>query len=202
VKICGLAHYDDVVLADDEGADLVGFILAVSKRRVDADFVRHSPKTRALRVGVVQLGPGQSVPDDVEALVDEGILDALQFHGQEDPALVDLWADRGYKAVGLDGPSSWQPWTATLAPRILVDRGSGGSGRSISDEELASLSSSPFGGPRLWLAGGLAPDNVAERILRWRPELIDVSGGVEESPGRKAPVKLRRYLKEINNVCP
>jgi len=200
VKICGLAHYDDLVLADELGADLVGFILAPSKRRVDPGFVRLAPKTRALKVGVVQLALGEPVPDEISALVDEGLLDAVQFHGHEAPSLVDSWADRGYKAVGLAGPASWLPWVSGVAPRILADTGGGGTGRLVSNDELSALASSPFGGPRLWLAGGLGPETVAERIRLWHPELIDASSGLEESPGRKDPAKLRQYFKEIQRV--
>lgn len=201
VKICGLAHYDDVALADELGADLVGFVLAPSKRQVDAAFVRHAPKTRALKVGVVQLAHGQAVPEDIAALVDEGFLDALQFHGAEDMGLVDAWADRGYKAVSLAGASSWTAWTGGVAPRILADAGSGGSGKPVPDEELEAFSSSPFGGKRLWLAGGLTPDTIAAKIERWRPELVDASSGLEETPGRKDPAKLRHFFKEIERVC-
>lgn len=200
VKICGLAHYDDVTLADELGADAVGFILAPSKRRVTPDFVRRSPRTKALKVGVVQIGHGERVPDDIAALVDDGILDALQFHGTEDVPLVDAWAARGYKAVGLDGEVSWKPWTTCAAPRILADAGSGGTGQPVPDDELAALSSSPFGGAKLWLAGGLTADTVAGKIARWRPELVDASSGLEESPGRKDPAKLRHYFKEIARV--
>lgn len=200
VKICGLAHYDDLVLADELGADLVGFILAPSKRRVDPDFVRRAPKTRALKVGVIQLAPGEVVPESVAALVDEGFLDALQFHGQEDLALVDAWADRGYKALSLAGEASWRPWVGAVAPRLLADAGSGGSGQSVPEDELTLLASSPFGGSRLWLAGGLGPDNVAAKVERWRPELIDASSALEESPGHKDPAKLRHFFKEIAGV--
>jgi len=200
VKICGLAHYDDLDLAEELGADLVGFILAPSKRQVDAAFVRHAPRTRALKVGVVVLAPGQDVPEEIAALVDEGHLDALQFHGREDQTLVDAWADRGYKALSLDGPESWKPWASAVAPRALVDAGTGGSGLPVPDDELAALAGTPFGSDRLWLAGGLTPDTVAAKIERWRPELIDASSGLEETPGRKDPAKLRRFFGEIERV--
>ena len=200
VKICGLAHYDDVELADELGADAVGFILAPSKRQVDADLIRRAPKTRALKVGVVQLARGEAVPDEIAALVDDGILDALQFHGTEDAALVDAWADRGYKAVGIDGEASWRPWAGAVAPRILADVGAGGTGKPVPDNELEGLAASPFGGKKLWLAGGLTADTVADKITRWRPELLDASSGLEESPGRKDPAKLRKYFKEIDRV--
>lgn len=202
VKICGLAHYDDVALADELGADLVGFILAPSKRQVDVPFVRRAPKTRALRVGVVQLAPGETVADEIAALIDEGHLDALQFHGTEDPVLVDAWASCGYKAVGLAGEASWRPWAGGVAPRLLADAGTGGTGKPVADEELAAFSSSPYGGKRLWLAGGLTADTIAAKIERWRPELVDASSGLEESPGHKDPAKLRHFFKEIARVCP
>ena len=201
VKVCGLAHYDDVILADESGADLVGFILAPSKRQVDPAFVRHAPKTRALKVGVVQLGPGETVPEEIAALVDDGHLDALQFHGHEDPAMVDVWAARGYKAVGLAGPDSWRPWAGGVAPRILADAGAGGTGKPVPDDELTALATTAYGGSRLWLAGGLGPDTVADRITRWRPELIDASSGLEEKPGRKDPAKVHHFFKEIARVC-
>jgi len=200
VKICGLAHYDDLTLADELGADLVGFILAPSKRQVDVNFVRHAPATRALKVGVVVLGPDEAVPDDIAALVDDGKLDALQFHGREDAALVDAWSARGYKAVGLDGPESWQPWAACAPPRMLADAGTGGTGKPIPDDELKAFAASAFGGKRLWLAGGLTPDSIAAKIERWRPELVDASSGLEASPGRKDPAKLRHFFKEIARV--
>jgi phosphoribosylanthranilate isomerase len=63
------------------------------------------------------------------------------------------------------------------------------------------LGSTPFGAGRLWLAGGLSPDNVADKIARWKPELVDASSGLEESPGRKDPVKLRHFFREIERVC-
>jgi len=201
VKVCGLAHYDDLALADELGADLVGFILAASKRRVDPTFVRHAPKTRALKVGVVQLAHGEPVPEEIAALVDEGFLDALQFHGAEDPVLVDAWADRGYKAIGLAGPASWQLWASGVAPRMLADAGSGGTGKPVPDEELTAFMATPYGGKRLWLAGGLTAETVVDKILRWSPELIDASSGLEESPGHKDPVKLRHFFKEIARVA-
>ncbi len=200
VKVCGLAHYDDLALADELGADLVGFIFAPSKRHVDPAFVRHAPRTKALRVGVVQLGPGQTVPEDIAALVDEGFLDALQFHGTEDRSLVDAWADRGYKALGATGPESWQPWLSAVAPRVLADVGTGGSGQPVGDATLTALAATPLGGTRLWLAGGLGPENVADKIVRWKPELIDASSGLEESPGHKDPAKLRHYFREIERA--
>jgi len=201
VKICGLTTTADVALADELGADLVGFIFAeASPRRVTPEFVRSVPPTRALKVGVVQLARGSGVPDEVADLVDESFLDALQFHGDEDPELVDAWSTHGYKAVGLAGEASYAPWTGTAAPRILVDAGSGGTGQPVADAELTILAATPWGGRRLWLAGGLGPETVAAAVATWRPELVDASSRLESSPGHKEPDKLRRFFAELDRV--
>jgi indole-3-glycerol phosphate synthase/phosphoribosylanthranilate isomerase len=210
VKICGLTRSEDVLLADGLGTDLLGFIFAEgSPRRVTPEFVRGLPPTKALKVGVVQLHPGQKVPDAVAELVDEGKLDALQVHGNEDVELVDAWSTHGYKAVGLSGEASWAKWGQTSAPRLLMDAAtigtsgnvvSGGTGQEIVAAELHALASTPFGGSRLWLAGGLSPDNIAAVVGRWKPELIDASSGLESSPGVKDADKLRRYFAELGAV--
>ncbi|MEI8095969.1 MAG: bifunctional indole-3-glycerol phosphate synthase/phosphoribosylanthranilate isomerase [Spirochaetales bacterium] len=210
VKICGLTRAEDVLLADALGTDLVGFIFAEgSKRRVTPEFVRSLPPTRALKVGVVQIAPGQGVPDEIAELVDEGFLDALQFHGEEDAELVDAWSTHGYKAVGLAGEASWSRWGQTSAPRILMDaatigssgtRVSGGTGQTVAEAELAALASTPFGGSRLWLAGGLSPENIAAVVTRWKPELVDASSGLESSPGVKDAAKMKRYFAAIDGA--
>ncbi len=204
VKICGLAHRQDVELADELGADILGFILAPSPRRVEPGFIR-TLTTRALKVGVVVLGQHEPLPEEVRDLLDEGILDAVQFHGQEPPALVDTWATRGYKAVGADTPAAFTPYLNGVAPRLLADAFAkdsegrlltGGTGQRIPDDVLAAL------GPRpLWLAGGLGPDNIATVIRTWKPELVDASSRLEVSPGHKDPVKLRQYFQEIDYAC-
>ncbi len=204
VKICGLAHRQDVELADELGADVLGFIFAPSPRRVDPGFVR-TLSTRALKVGVVALGPNDPLPDEISDLLEAGVLDAVQFHGQEPPELVDAWAQQGYKAVGADTPAAFAPYLNGVAPRLLADAFAkdsegriltGGTGQRIPDDVLAAL------GPRpVWLAGGLGPDNIAQVIATWRPELVDASSRLEATPGHKDPVKLRQYFQEIDNAC-
>lgn len=198
-KICGLTRTDDVKLADDLGADVLGFILAESKRRVTTDFVRSLPKTRALKVGVVVLGEGEDLPMDIEALLDEGFLDGVQFHGQESPALLDRWALDGYKALRLQSAEQLKPFEAALPPRILVDAfvegEAGGTGVRIPEALVDSLKSS-----RLWLAGGLNPANIRQVIETWHPELVDASSGLESAPGIKDPEKLKTYFAEIKHA--
>ena len=207
VKICGLTRAQDLLLADSLGADLLGFIFAEgSKRRITPEFVRSLPPTRALKVGVVQIASGSGVPDVVADLVEAGYLDALQFHGEEDAELVEAWSTHGYKAVGLHGESSYARWAAGAAPRLLVDAATsdgtkGGTGQTIAESELEALEASTFGGPRLWLAGGLNPENIGAILGRWRPELVDASSGLESSPGIKDERKMRNYFQEIDHAA-
>jgi indole-3-glycerol phosphate synthase/phosphoribosylanthranilate isomerase len=205
VKICGLAHRQDAELAQELGADLLGFILAPSPRRVDAGFLRSLRAIRALKVGVVTMGPHEPVPDELVDLLDDGLLDALQFHGQETPALVDIWASRGYKAVRANSSAALGPFQKGIAPRILADAFvkdsegrilTGGTGQRIPNDVLATL-----GSQTLWLAGGLGPENIAEVIHTWHPELIDASSSLEAVPGHKDPAKLKAYFQEIDHAC-
>ncbi len=52
----------------------------------------------------------------------------------------------------------------------------------------------------MFLAGGLTPENVRDAIARVRPEGVDVSTGVEESPGKKSAAKMRRFVEEVNRA--
>ncbi len=74
----------------------------------------------------------------------------------------------------------------------------GGTGQAITDELLERLPLLP----RLVLAGGLTPENVAERISWVRPWMVDVASGVESSPGRKDPEKVADFIKAAKSVGP
>jgi phosphoribosylanthranilate isomerase len=78
---------------------------------------------------------------------------------------------------------------------VLVDAQvpgqAGGTARLVAEHVLAEIP--PL--PRLILAGGLTPENVAERIARARPWMVDVASGVESSPGRKDPAKVAAFIR-------
>ena len=81
---------------------------------------------------------------------------------------------------------------------ILIDSPDPGSGR-LFDWKLAE--GAP-GGVRLMLAGGLTPDNVAEAVLRGQPWGVDVSSGVERSPGRKDPLRVKAFIERARAAAP
>jgi indole-3-glycerol phosphate synthase/phosphoribosylanthranilate isomerase len=195
VKICGLTWPEDVRLADEAGADILGFVFAESPRRADPRMVAALAPTRALKVAVVV----NTLPEDVARLLADGHIDAVQFSGDEDPESCYAMAFPYYKAVRLATKGDIGQMSRFFSPRVLVDARSetaeyGGSGQQISPEVLAEIK-----GP-LWLAGGLNPGNVGELVRRFKPELVDVSSGLEAHAGKKDPRKIYAFIQEVRNA--
>lgn len=186
VKICGITSREDALRAAEDGADLLGFILADSPRRVAPDVVAHLGDVGALKVG--------ATVDDASVAAElrrDGHLDALQLHGAEAPERCADLAQPYYKAIRVRNADDVERIDAYRCPRVLVDAPA--SGRRV-DVELIDDAATRR---PLWLAGGLNPDNVAAAIDRHAPELIDAASGLESSPGRKDPAKLRAFFAAI-----
>ncbi|HVT76689.1 MAG TPA: phosphoribosylanthranilate isomerase [Acidimicrobiales bacterium] len=191
VKICGITNEDDALLAVAMGADAIGFVFAPSKRQVTvttaADIVKRLPND-VLSVGVFR----DETPEKVVETVHRAGLRGAQLHGHE--SREDTWwvgeripfVIKAFVA-GNRGVSDAAGYRASA---ILLDAPSPGSGQ-VFDWRLAE------GVPdksRLIVAGGLDADNVAAAIEATRPWGVDVSGGVEASPGRKDPRKVRSFV--------
>lgn len=195
VKICGITNHEDLQEIIRLGADVAGFILAESPRKVSLDFIESCRDFKILKVGVVVLKQGQSLPDDIAALLDSGALDAIQFHGEELPALYLNYP--GYKAVRIKNPEDAVAAGRLPGPAVLIDAFNeaayGGTGKQISPEIVRQVAAQQT----LWLAGGIKPENVGALIRDFEPELIDISSGVEKSPGVKDHRKLQQLFHEI-----
>jgi indole-3-glycerol phosphate synthase/phosphoribosylanthranilate isomerase len=199
VKYCGLTREEDVLEADALGVNLLGFILAPSKRQVSPEFIASLPATKALKVGVVVLASGEALTQDIAALVDTGKLDAIQFHGQEDAAILDNLGIPSFKALSLKGDGDDEKvryYRDSLCPRLLFDafspEAAGGTGKRIQAEFLKPFTDGP-----LWLAGGLNPENISEVLQQWQPELVDLAGGIESAPGIKDSAKMQAFIKKV-----
>ncbi|MFZ4516511.1 MAG: phosphoribosylanthranilate isomerase [Acidimicrobiia bacterium] len=192
VKICGITTEDDALLAIALGADAIGFVFAPGSPRQVApatarDIIRRLPK-EAVTVGVFR----DERPERVVEIVSKCGLKGAQLHGRE-PASEVRWIRKRIPFV-IQAFAAGDPAIASAANGpvdvVLVDSPNPGSGTTFD----WSLAEAP-GGVRLLLAGGLTPDNVAEAIERVRPWGVDVSSGVEMTPGRKDPRKLRRFIE-------
>lgn len=173
IKICGLTSYADAAAALDAGADALGFVLAGSPRRMTPEQILEIRRRLPfiLSVGVlVDADPGFAA-----RLLAEGVVDRLQLHGKALPL------PGAYPSVSSAPPDP--------LPSLLHVDASRGQGR-LGDWELAKRLALRT---RVILAGGLTPANVAEAVAGVRPFGVDVSSGVEATPGKKDPRKVREF---------
>jgi phosphoribosylanthranilate isomerase len=205
VKICGVTTIDDVHSAADAGADAIGLNFhAPSPRFVDPRAA--APLIRALPPFLSPVGVFVEQPvRQICALAYQLGLQAVQWVGRE-PPLEDTYpfglisAFRVQQANDLDFIRAYvdRMRASGRAPAgVLIDAHVpgqyGGTGRSAPWELLAGY----VPGVPLILAGGLTPENVAEAIRIVRPYGVDVASGVESSPGRKDPKKVRQFVEAV-----
>ena len=188
IKICGLTRAEDVLYADSLGADFVGFIFA-------ADFARNVCGERfekikdllknvhAKKVAVI------TDPDSPEAAtaaqyVKDGVLDCLQLHGIPYEAVPQKFLELPHYFALTEKSSELK----TVAEKLFLM----GEPRFLQDSKSQNYDTDH----KLWIAGGITPENAAELVERYHPELIDVSGGVEDegSVGIKNHEKIRRII--------
>jgi phosphoribosylanthranilate isomerase len=199
VKICGVTSEEDALLAIAMGADAVGFVFAPSSRQIApqkvADIVKRLP-VDVTTVGVFRDEAAQRVVD----IVHHTGLRAAQLHGIESPA-ESRWIRQRMttliKAFPAGDPrlDHADDWGADV---IMIDSATPGSGR-VFDWTLAEGMPS---NRRIIVAGGLTPDNVGDAIHRIRPWGVDVSSGVESSPGHKDARKLKAFVEAARAAEP
>lgn len=198
VKVCGITRWDDAQLAADLGASAVGFVFwPRSPRYIEpaaaAALALDLPADVA-PVGVF-VDPTVSEVQRVAARVG---LAAVQLHGDEPATLCDGLPYRVLKAVPVAGPATHA--AADRVPSrvtVLLDARDpvrkGGTGQVVDWTLAADVAARR----RIFLAGGLCPENVSEALRTVRPYGIDVSSGVESRPGRKDAGRLRHFFEEV-----
>lgn len=185
VKICGITREQDALLARDLGADAIGLVFTASSRRVLPEQVAPWLKnfTGIEKVGVFM----DEDPREIAGIAGLLQLDTIQVHGRFTPAHLPL-AEKFKIILALNDLSS--PGALRFCERhgfrLLFDH-SRGSGKTAVWEPLPVP---------VILAGGLAPGNVHEAIERAGPVGVDVSSGVEQTPGIKDPDKMKRFIQE------
>ncbi|HZJ26613.1 MAG TPA: phosphoribosylanthranilate isomerase [Acidimicrobiia bacterium] len=193
IKVCGITNEDDALLAVALGADALGFVFASGSPRMVTpvtarDIVKRLPH-EAITVGVFR----DERPERVAEIVNTTGLQGAQLHGRE-PLSEVRWVRQRVPFVIQAFPAGDAAVASAAngpADVLLVDSPDPGSGRVFD----WSLAEGVPGGIRLLIAGGLTHENVGEAIRRVRPWGVDVSTGVEASPGRKDVRKLRRFIE-------
>jgi phosphoribosylanthranilate isomerase len=191
VKICGVTSEADALLCVSFGADAVGFIFAPSSRQISVqlagDIAKRLPP-EILTVGVFR----DEAPQRVVQKVQLAGLGAAQLHGHES-AQETAWIRARLRVVIKAFPAG-DPTISHFgdfgADYLLIDGNNPGSGK-VFDWRLAEGVADPT---RLIVSGGLHPGNVAEAVAHLHPRGVDVSSGVESSPGRKDPLKVHDFI--------
>jgi len=183
VKICGLTTPAGVAAAVEAGADAVGFVFSPSPREVTAPLARQlaaglPPAVR--RVAVFRHPP----PGWITSVLEDFPADWVQSDAADLPG-VDLGG-----AEALPVFRSGAPLPGLLPELLLFEGPESGTGR-VADWSAAATLARRTG---VILAGGLDADNVAAAIARVRPRGVDVSSGVESSPGRKDPALVSAFV--------
>ena len=204
VKICGLTRKDEAVACAALGANAVGFVFYTKSPRFITPEQAHDIATalpaRICRVGVF-------VDESYEMIVQTAQnigLRTIQLHGAEPPALVEKLKSQGLwvvKALFNTRKPFYKEANSYGANAYLIESGigplPGGNARSWDYSELQGFA---WEHP-LVLAGGLSLANIVEAIQQCQPDAVDISSGVELSPGRKDLKRVKSIISAVRSTC-
>ncbi|MBI2353724.1 MAG: phosphoribosylanthranilate isomerase [Deltaproteobacteria bacterium] len=202
VKICGITNLEDALVAIEAGADALGFVFHPKSPR-------HLFPEQAAAI-ISQLPPfvqtvGLFVDESLETVNETAAqcgLDIVQLHGDETPGFCAAVGRRVIKAFRVKEITCLEPMQGYRVSACLLDAWSptahGGTGLTFNWEIAACAAQAG----RIILAGGLRPENVADAVRQVRPYGVDVSSGVESSPGRKAADRVREFIRKAKEAAP
>ena len=197
VKICGITTVEDAEAAVRCGANALGFVFyeksprSVSSKKA-REIIDHLPPF-IIRVGVF-VNPTQDI---VREMIESLGLDRVQLHGEESPGFCQAFGSRAIKVMRIRNSDSLQLLGNYPVKTFLLDTYTeeryGGTGQTF-DWSLA-IKAKEYG--RIILSGGLTPENISEAIRMVSPYGVDVSSGVEKSPGKKDHMKIEQLMENI-----
>ncbi|MFQ5881700.1 MAG: phosphoribosylanthranilate isomerase [Candidatus Methylomirabilales bacterium] len=200
IKICGITNGSDAELAAEAGTDALGFIFVPgTPRYIDPDRARGI--INDLPPFVTPVGVFADHPlEEVERLMTRCGFRTVQLHGSETPEYCRRLMGSVIKTFRVRGGRSLPGLEAYRVNAYLLDtfvEGKlGGTGKTF-PLEVASHANT-FG--RVIVSGGLTPGNVGQVIRQIHPYGVDVSSGIEVSPGRKDPHKLRDFITRVREA--
>ncbi len=213
MKICGLTQPDQARAIAEMGADAIGLVFAESNRRMDIEQAREVAVAAGAKIEKV----GVFVDADAEPItqiIEQVGITRVQLHGCEPPEIINAISVPCWKVFRVRDESfaeEIRDWYGRLGAdaqveAIMLDaynpHAAGGTGESFNWELVvrAHRDGRMDDLPPIILAGGLDPDNVAEAIARVRPWAVDVSSGVESSPGVKDMAKVEAFLRAVRDT--
>ena len=196
IKICGITNLEDALACVDAGADALGFVLAESPRRVEAETIKNIvtrlPKT-ILKVGIF-------VNEKLETLQQTVLncgLDYAQLQGEESGEYIRRLEVACLKVFRVKDDGILAEIESAKTNLFMLDAyqdGQRGGTGKIFNWEIAKQAKRHG---KFFLSGGLNPDNVKSAIKKVHPYGVDVSSGVEKFPGKKDLEKVREFIKRV-----
>lgn len=202
LKVCGITSYEDACAAIDCGAEYLGFNFYPKSPRYLApetarDIIIRLPP-EIINVGVFV---NEASPESVIGIMQQSGVQFAQLHGDEDADFcIKVGAERVIRALRAGADFNPQEALQFPAAAILLDAFDhqlyGGTGKTTNWQAANELSKLR----KVFLAGGLSPDNITDAILAVKPFAVDVNSGVESAPGRKDANKLRTLRQAMETV--
>ncbi len=200
IKICGITNLDDALCAVDAGANALGFnFYRPSVRYIEPEKARSIVKELPSEVMAVGVFVNEQGPSEVGTIAREVGLNGVQLHGDESPEYCEQLKDfYVIKALSVNAGFNVAKVTTYKVSAIMLDASHkelrGGTGQTIDWTIAQQVNES---GVKLFLAGGLSPENVSEAIEAVRPYAVDACSGLEKEPGIKNWERVRSFIERI-----
>jgi len=206
VKICGITKPEQGVAIEQMGANGLGFIcVSSSPRYVDCRQICEITDRLSLKVDRIGVFLDAEL-SEINSIVTQAKLNVVQLHGNESPVFCDrlrhelpdikiIKALRIATREALDRANLYANWVDAILLDAYDPRLAGGTGKTIDWNMLAKFRPDCD----WWLAGGLSITNITTALEQVKPDGVDISSGVEQSPGDKDLEQVRKLLAMIDN---
>lgn len=195
IKICGLQSAEDIEMVNELMPEYAGFVFCESRRKVSKEKAEELIKSLDSKIKKVGVFLDQDL-EEVHNIAQDCSLDILQFHGSESQQYCNSFIQEIWKSFLVEDESSLEMLENYSTEGYLLDsfvkRVAGGSGKKFNWEILENKEI-----PRTFIiAGGLNSENVQEGIRRTKPDIVDVSSGVETN-GCKDYQKIKEFIRKV-----
>lgn len=203
VKICGITNREDALVAVENGADSIGLVFYhKSPRCVTTEQAKRIIEVLPAFVTTTALFVDPDA-EEVEHVIAETKIDLLQFHGDEPEVFCNSFSRPYIKALRMKHDTNLRELVSrySSAKGVLLDtyvKGvPGGTGEAFNWNWVAKDKQDGLSLPII-LAGGLHAENIGRAIETVEPWAVDVSGGVELMPGKKSEMKIKQFIKTVD----
>ena len=203
IKVCGITNLTDALTAVDAGADMLGFnCYRPSPRYIEPKAARAIIDQLPATVLTVGVFVNEESPEKVEQIANDAGVAALQLHGDESPEYCTALKDRYViKVFGVDpefAPGETAKYDVAAVMLDALDRKAWGGTGQVIDWSIARRTRETF--PKLFLSGGLSPENVGEAIETVDPYGVDACSSLESSPGRKDAARVAAFVAAVRQT--